>query len=190
MLIYDRLVRWVFRCALAGAAYTASVFGWLLFTADEPVPTPLWVLAYIGVFPVGAAAVLKARMLWSRRMSSAAVEASTALRHPARAVISIIAVIAVLALVALIATALGPGTDAPPGQPEIVDGRYVLNNHGDITAISRVEYLHYTEAGQRGFLAGALIFYLVAALIVAMTVDRLQPLAIERRGARGAREVA
>jgi hypothetical protein len=166
-------MRWVFRLAIIGAAYSGGLIGWLSLPGDRPVPTIVWITAFVGMFPVWGAALLGSRKRWSRP-SVAAADVFASVRRPTDTVVGIMAVLVALAVLVLVLTCVGPWTAMPPGQPVIVDGRYVLNNHGDITPISREEYLRYSEAGQRGFVGLALLFYLGAALIVAMTAGRLR----------------
>jgi hypothetical protein len=64
-------------------------------------------------------------------------------------------------------------TKRPPGQPVIENGQYGLNNHGAHGPISRDEYVPYAEDDQRSSASFALPFYPSAALVVAVTVDRL-----------------
>lgn len=68
-------------------------------------------------------------------------------------------------------TALSFG--ALDGQPESVQGRYVANNHGELTELSATQYDAALRAEARGFAATALIFHtLGAAFIVASTRRR------------------
>jgi hypothetical protein len=88
-------------------------------------------------------------------------------------VVGSLAALVALAVAALVLTVVVPVPPVPPGQPEIVDGQYALNNHGVVTPVSRQVYLHALEVGQRGFVGIALVFYLVAGLVVGMTGERL-----------------
>jgi hypothetical protein len=164
---------WVFRLAIVGAAYSASLVGWLSLPGDRPVPTIVWTTAFVGMFPVWGAALLGSRKRWPRP-SAAAADLFAAVKRPTNIAVGILIILITLVVLVLVLTYVGQSTAMPPGQPEIVDGQHVLNNHGAVTPISREEYLRYSEAGQRGFVGMALLFYLGAALIVAMTADRLR----------------
>jgi hypothetical protein len=162
-------VRWVVRLAFVGVVYSAGVVGWLMLPGDRPVPTLVWVVAYLGLFPVFCTAVVIANRQWRGR----AGVARSALKRPGLVVVVAIVTLAALMVTALVLTAVAPLPEVPPGQPQIVDGRHVLNNHGVVTSVSRQEYLRALEADQRGFAAFALFFYLLAALIIGMTGERL-----------------
>jgi hypothetical protein len=79
-----------------------------------------------------------------------------------------------LIVVILVLTARGPSASPlPPGQPEIVDGQHVLDNHDLLTPVSREVYLRAREAQQLTFTSMAVVFYMVAALAVGVTGERL-----------------
>jgi hypothetical protein len=162
-------VRWIVRLAFVGTIYSAGVVGWLLLPGDRPVPTVVWLVAFLGLFPVFGSAVFFANRHWRGR----AELARPALKRPGLVVVVAIGTLVALMVTALVLTVVAPLPEVPPGQPQIVDGRYVLNNHGTVTSVSRQEYLRALEAGQRGFAALALLFYQLAALIIGMTGERL-----------------
>jgi hypothetical protein len=165
-----KAVRWILRLAFVGASYSAGVLGWLFLPGDRPVPDPIWVAAFLGLFPVYGAAVVYASRRW-RRPSAVAAD-PPAVKRTDRTVIGVVSVLVALGVVVLILTAAGSFGDVPPGDPGIQDGQYVLNNHGEVTPISHEEYLEYSEASQRGFVGIALLFYLVAGVITAIAATR------------------
>jgi hypothetical protein len=162
-------VRWTVRLAFVGATYSAGVVGWLLLPGDRPVPISVWSVAILGCFPVFGSALFVARRQWR----VGAGTGGPALKRPNAVVVGVIVTFAALVVTALVLTVVAPLPEVPPGQPQIVDGRYVLNNHGNVTPISRQEYLRALEAGQLGSAGIAPFFYLSAALIIGITGERL-----------------
>lgn len=162
-------MRWSIQLAFVGAFYSAGVVGWLLLPGDRPVPALVWLVAFLGSFPVFGSALFVARRDWRGGVGTG----RPALKRPGVVVVGVVVTLAALVVTALVLTVVAPLPEVPPGQPEIVHGRYVLNNHGNMTPISRQEYLRVLEAGQRVFAAFALLFYLLAALIVGITGERL-----------------
>jgi hypothetical protein len=51
------------------------------------------------------------------------------------------------------------------GEPKIVDGRYVLSNHGEYIPVSRDEYLHAVSLSERAFGSLFVVFFAVAVLV-------------------------
>lgn len=168
-------MRWILRLAFVGAAYSAGIVGWLLLPGDRPVPMLMWSVAFVGLFPVFGSALLVARRYWREGMGTG----TPTLWRPGAVVVGVLATLAALVVAGLVLTAVAPAPPVPPGAPEVVDGRYVLNNHGSLTPVSRRVYLRVLEAWQLGFVSIAFLFYLVAALVVGATGERL--------AARGAR---
>jgi hypothetical protein len=164
--------------ALVGAAYAAGVAGWLLLPGDRPVPTAVWIVAFAGIFPVFGSAILLNKRYWRRGSASPVIwpaiwPAMDVLKRPAVFVRAIFAILVVLIVVTLVVVVLVPDSTVPPGDPGIVDGQYVLNNHGSLHVVSRQVYLHALEAGQLAFTSIAMVFYLVAGLVVGMTAERM-----------------
>jgi hypothetical protein len=102
------------------------------------------------------------------------------LRRPGVLVLAILAVVTAGVMSGLVAAAFGPPSQpVPAGQPQIVDGQNVLNNHGHLEPVSREVYLHVLEADQRLFVVYAGVGYLAAACVVGATGERV--LARQRR---------
>lgn len=162
--------------AVVGAACTAAVTAWLLLPGDRPVPGPVWTAAFTCAIPVFGAAVVMAKRYWRRGAAPGGLTLPAA-RPPARPptvvrvlfAVLITLIVVILTLVVIVSSA----SPVPPGSPEIVDGQYVLNNHGSLTPVSRQEYMHTLEVWQMGFTSIAMVFYLTAALAVLMTGERL-----------------
>jgi hypothetical protein len=64
--IYRGGVTWIPRLAFAGAAYSAGIIVWLLLPGDRPLPTLIWLAAFVGSFPVFGSAVFVARRYWRK----------------------------------------------------------------------------------------------------------------------------
>ncbi len=169
-----KVISWL---AVAGAACTAAVTAWLLLPGDRPLPGPVWTAAFTGAVPVFVAEVVLAKRYWSR---GAALGGPTlpAARQPGRpptVVRVLFAVLVTLIVVILVLVVIASNASpVPPGSPEIVDGQYVLNNHGSLTPVSQREYMHVLEVWEMGFTSIAMVFYLAAALAVLMTGERLR----------------
>jgi hypothetical protein len=123
------------------------------------VPLPVWLVAFVGVFPVYGVALALARHYWRAGDTSG----RSWLAAPDRVVVAALIIVVAAVVAVLVSTVVTPYVEVPPGQPEVVDGRYVLNNHGTVTSVSREAYLHALETGQRGFVEIAWVFYVVAA---------------------------
>lgn len=158
-------MRWIARTAIVGAIYSAGVLAWLLLPGAHPVPAPVWLVAFAGMLPLFAVAVIFMRRylrvglgIWLR-----------VLRQPGA-----LAFAAVTLFVGVVAFVhVSPPGRIWPGQPEIVHGQYVLYEHGRLTPVTRTEYLRAAEVGQRNFVLVGLAFY-VATVILVETGQRLR----------------
>lgn len=153
---------------LVGGVYAAAVQTVFLFPGDTPVPTVVWVAAFLGAFVALGLAIVTVRSARGRR-GVPGVGASQS-RLPRAARIGVLVTYTVAVLVVLVLTAAGVN-DGPPGQPVVTsDGRYAVDNHGELTYVTRAVYRHAEEIGQRGFVGFALIFYLLSAVLIAFSV--------------------
>jgi hypothetical protein len=159
-------VRWAFGLAIVGAAYSAGLVGLLSLPGSRPVSTITWSLPFVGLFPVAWVAVRGAQKRWSSPVRASADDLAAA-KRPTDAAVGVLTVLLAGAVLVMILT-WPPMFMRPPGQPSIENGRYVLDNRGALTAISRDEYLRYAEDDQRGAISFALLFYLSSALAIAM----------------------
>ncbi|MEV4512230.1 hypothetical protein AB0K00_25105 [Dactylosporangium sp. NPDC049525] len=159
------------RVALAGSMYSAGVAVWLLRPGFHPVPTPVWLSAFLGCFLLQAAAMTFGRNYWRRRPMGAGDGSMRRQSFVTRVMFAgaVACIVVVLVLIARMPSAPA----LPPGAPEIAQGQYVLNNHGSLTAVPRDVYLRAVEEGQTLFASFAMGFFLVAAVVVWMTGDRL-----------------
>jgi hypothetical protein len=130
---------WLFDGVLWSAAavtpYTAVLLG-LLLSTKRPVPTAAVAIEMVIALPIFLFAIMFRRRYWHAGGSS--VVTPTLAR--ARAIV----VGAVGVLLAMIVTALVlivdlPDETAPLGQPEVVNGQYVLNEHGLVTPVPRLD---------------------------------------------------
>lgn len=164
-------MQWVVRSAIIGAIYSAGILVWLLLPGANPVPASVWLVAFGGMLPLFALAVIFIRRylrvglsVWRR-----------ALRKPGG-----LAVASLILFVGLLVFAVRAAPSRVlPGQPEIVHGQYVLDDHGRLTPVTREEYLRAAEAGQRNFVLIGLAFY-VATVVLVETGKRLR---LHRRAA-------
>lgn len=70
------------------------------------------------------------------------------------------------ALIAAFASTEPGPSDAPAGQPERIDGRYYVNDHGIRTEISKDEYVAVSASWARGFAAAEMFFAGGAVLVL------------------------
>jgi hypothetical protein len=136
------------------------------------VPAPVWLVAFVGMFPLFGSAVIFIR----RQMRVGLGIWMRVLRRLGALSIAAIAVFVGLLVFALRAAP----SSVLPGQPEIVHGQYVLDNHGRLTPVTREEYLRAAEAGQRNFILVGLAFYVVTVVLIEIG----QRLRLHRRAAR------
>lgn len=120
--------------------------GWLLLPGDRPVPTLVWLVAFLGWFPVFGSAVFIANRHWRGRAGLA----RPALKRPGLVVAVAAVTLAALMVIALVLTAVAPLPEVPTRSPQIVDGRYVVINHGRLTSVSRQEYCVPPNDGRIG----------------------------------------
>jgi hypothetical protein len=113
------------------------------------------------VLPVFGSALLLAKRYWRQGAGATSVRpAGRARGRPTTVVRILLAALATLIVAVLALVVLVPkGPDLPPGQPMIVDGQYVLADHGSLAPVSRQVYLQALEAGQLGFTSIAVVFY-------------------------------
>ena len=183
--VVPRSIRVAAGFAIVGAAFAASVNSWLLLPGLRPVPTPIWVIAFVGMFPVVGSSLVLAKVYWLREVGRTDT-GPTQRRSPQQArqrsstIANILTVLflAWIAVVLILVFAAVSESPALSGVPDTVDGQYVLNNHGTLTPISRHDYLLAMETGQMLFAAGAMVFYLLGAFFALATRDHL----IERAG--------
>ncbi|MEU7873328.1 hypothetical protein [Dactylosporangium sp. NPDC049140] len=159
----------ILRIAVAGAAYSAGLAGWLLLPGYHPVPMLMWLVAVIGIFPVFGSALLVAR----RYAHEDPAPGTPTLRRPGAVVAAVFATFAALAVAALVLTIVASAQPLPPGQPVIEGGQYFVNDHGTLTPVSQAVYVAALETGQLGFVSISLVFYLIAVLAVGITGERL-----------------
>lgn len=159
---------WIVGLALFGAACSVAVVWWTVVHDRRPLPAWIWIPLFVGCFPVAGAGFIAGR--WWRENSSASD--GPHLRRPYLVLRSGVALL-VLGVVGLLTfTAVRPADQLPPGQPGIVDGRYVVNNHGKLTTITRDQYLRAQTGGQGGFEIAAYFLYSSALLSVAIPAVR------------------
>src|SRR5262245_33537759 len=116
----------------------------------------MWIIAFGGMFPVFGSAVLA--VVNSPRSGRIAL-AWLSVRRPR--LVRLVALAALLGVVVavLVLTVADPLPGVPPGQPEVVDGRYVLDNHGVLTPVSRQVYRTSLVETELGFVGIAMVFY-------------------------------
>jgi lysylphosphatidylglycerol synthetase-like protein (DUF2156 family) len=182
-----RAYRTVLWLAVSGAAYAAAIVGWLWLPGYRPVPTPVWLAAVMPAVMVNGSAVLFARRYWRRGSTQDRTRPTERVRpNPIVVVRALLAVLVTLIVVVLVLTARArAGPPLPPGQPEIVNGQYMLNNHGSLTPVSRELYLRAGEGLQQLGVSVAMVFYLVAGLTVGVTAERLTATARPSPSGRG-----
>ena len=152
--------------AVFGAVYAAGVAVWLLLPGARPVPTPVALIAFAQCFPALGAASLLHKRYWRSGTPSA-------LRLPGAVVRGTLFGLLTLAMGVIVLIAVAPDMSSPPGAPEIVQGHYVLNNHGSLTPVSRQVYLQALEGGQLASAVISMFLCIVAACITAMTSSRV-----------------
>jgi hypothetical protein len=170
-----RAFRVVFWFVLVAWTYAVAVNGWLQLPGDRALPVAIWMPAFVGVFPGFAAALgflivesPRLRQMTSTGLVPVAVARLLLTSWRRRSTVDIVTValpILVVATLVLLVHGTHPWDDLP-GQPDIVNGQYVLNNHGSLTPVSRQEYLRASEGVSEFFLAGAMVFYMVSGLVL------------------------
>ena len=155
---YHDLMRWVLSLQLVVGSSLAALMGVLLWPGDNPVPTGVWVPAYAASIPVLGAGLIVMRA--ARRGVRRTVP------WPKAAVIAVAtayALATVTLLVLTLATTSTPISREPPFQT--ADGRYAVGSDGDLIYLTRSEFVHLVEVGQRGFAAVGSIFCLAGILL-------------------------
>ncbi|WP_412538840.1 hypothetical protein R8Z50_23655 [Longispora sp. K20-0274] len=161
-------MRWFFRYALLSAAYGSTVLLWTLIPHDHPVPTAAWIVAFVSAFVSFGPAVIMTAIRQRNMVPLSAPPGIVSRTHTVLAwCVSALAAAAVLAVV------VTGGLDVPDGQPEIVAGQYVLDNHGSTTPITEAQYTAALAAGQRLFTIGGTVFSLIGAWLLRMTTRML-----------------
>jgi hypothetical protein len=94
------------RVALAGSMYSAGVAVWILRPGFHPVPTPVWLSAYLACFVLQAAAMSFNRGYWRRRPVGAGAGAARRRSFVIRVMFAG-AVALIVVVLALIAPAFG-----------------------------------------------------------------------------------
>ena len=158
-------MRTVLGLALSGAAYAAAILAWTTMYSDHPLPAAMDDSAFLGSFVAVGLAFIVVRKQRAGKLKPGLVRQQ--IRRPQVAEAVVLAAIVSVIVGALLLTAFGPDTEVVPGQPAIVGGQYVQNNHGVVSPITREQYLRAQAGSQRMVAFGALIFYLVAAGVVA-----------------------
>ena len=112
-----RALTYVFGAALLGGAYAAGVMVALLWPGSTPVPTPVWIVAFVGVFPAFGAGLLCFKVARGgvslRRWQRPYVPSRTALAIARPAALPGWLRLGAPALLA-VAAAIGPRTPASP----------------------------------------------------------------------------
>ncbi|GIG55949.1 hypothetical protein Lfu02_03210 [Longispora fulva] len=161
-------MRWFFRYALLSAAYGSGVLLWTLIPRDHPVPTAAWTAAFVSAFVSFGPGVILTAVRQHSMVPPPPPPGIVNRTHTTLAwCVSALAVVAVLAVV------VTGGMLVPNGQPEIVTGQYVLNNHGSTTPITEAQYTAGLAAGQRLFTIGATAFSLAGMWLLLVTTRLL-----------------
>jgi len=169
-MIFD--VAWLW-AGVAIVLYSVGVNVALIIPGDNPMPTPIWVAAVVGAFPVFGAGIILFRRSMRRRIPSRRPQTPATLPRSAYYILGLTCFAMVAVLVLNIATSIGP---VPPGQPQQVGPtQFVLNNHGVTTPITHEEYLRFEESGQRGVVGISLIFCIVGILMLAASAHDWLP---------------
>jgi len=153
------------------AAGCAGITTASLVPGTGPGVHTVWPWVFVTVFPVWVVGIAMARPTFPRRLGRSSWWPE---RSGAGSVLDLLAwlpraarwIVGAAVAVGIAGTALSFGT--LDGQPETVQGRYVANNHGELTELSATQYDAALRAEARGFATSACLFQtLGAALIVA-----------------------
>ena len=163
----DRWWRFALPAAAIGCAVCGLVAAWSLLAGQALVPEPLVFPLFFGVFPVHVCT-----LIWWFRRRAAGPSAHLGFRDVLQELTTGWRVLlgAVMALFVL-----APLLTAPRlrGGPVERDGRYFLNSHGELTEVSRDDYLRHQSYSQVTFTAFPGLFY--AAGVGAGIAQRRRP---------------
>ncbi len=153
--------------ALVGAVFAIVAVATSFLPNAPYVPMGMVMVLFVVVFPVYGAAFLREMIPFSRlqRAQRAAgtrkwwqgtdrglmKQLTAPVPKPVRVGFVVLFVVLWLAMMS--------SSTGPAGQPSTHDGRYFLNNHGDVTEVSRSKYDDAVATSTRGFAAGAAAFY-------------------------------
>lgn len=162
--------RIVYPLALAGAAAAAvlNVVTWL--PIDVSGLAPVWVLVFVGIFPLFFASVLvinreqrlrRDRLGPARWWQSNRLSWRDAFGDAPRWAVILLLIVAAYAFVNFFA-----GIAQLPGQPEAAGGLYYFNNHGSQIPTDLAGYLQGLRVQMRMFTGHPIVFYGIAALIM------------------------
>lgn len=139
-------------------------------SAHRPVPTAVCTIGLVIVAPVFGCAAWLSRRYWDAR----GVSVVTRTLARARAIVlCAVGVLLAMIVTALVLIAVVPDETVPPGQPEVVNGRYVLDEHGSLTPVPRSVYDQARLQQERIWTAAALLFGLAAVWTLGATGERM-----------------
>ena len=151
----NRLSRWTITLSAIGSAATAVIVLSTYLPGTPFVPTGLVLLLFVGVFPTFFIA------LWRAGYGGRRIRLWDILDGvPGLAVLGCVALLIISSTLVV-----GPAVSNLPGQPEIDNGRYEFNDHGQLIPATKAAYEHGVALNDRVFGGGALIFYTVAAVL-------------------------
>lgn len=174
------IVKVILGLAVAGVIYSTAVLAWLLQPGTSPVANPVWVTAFVAGFVVLGSALVVAKSGSATRSSHGRWGLKRPDRIAGAATISLVAVFVSV----LVLTVTDPLPPVPPGQPQIVNGLYAVNNHGALTYVPYQVYRNALKEMQLLFVGGSLISYLAAALALGIGASRTTPRRYRLRSSR------
>ena len=170
------IARIVYPLALAGAALAAvlNAVSWLPIDVDGL--TPVWVLLFVGIFPVFFAVILvitreqrlrRDRLGPARWWQSGRLSWRDAFAGAPRWAVVLLLIVAAYAYINFFA-----GIAQLPGQPETAGGLYYFTDHGRQMPTDLAGYLQGLRVQMRMFTGHPMVFYGIAALVM---VGRRRP---------------